>query len=128
MEYVLEDLNYAIEHISTISEPTRTLITKDVVRAFKTRVCLYEASFRKYHTQYGKEGTANTWFEEVVKTADEITGYSLIEGATAYRDLFLQKTPNSNETILAVALDANLQVFSSRNRRTISPITGTALP
>jgi hypothetical protein len=29
---------------------------------------------------------------------------------------------------LAVALDANLQVFSSRNRRTISPITGTALP
>lgn len=124
MEYVLEDLNYAIEHISTISEPTRTLITKDVVRAFKTRVCLYEASFRKYHTQYGKEGTANTWFEEVVKTADEIKGYSLIEGANAYRNLFLQKTPNSNETILAVTLDANLQVFSSRNRRTISPTYG----
>jgi len=124
MEYVLEDLNYAIQHISETSEPSRTLITKDVARAFKTRVALYEASFRKYHTQYGKQGTANEWFEEVVKTTNEITGYSLVEGESAYRDLFLQKTPNATETILAVTLDANLQVFSSRNRRVISPTYG----
>lgn len=124
MEHVLDDLNFAIENISVTSEPSRTLITKDVARAFKTRVCLYEASFRKYHTQYGKEGTANMWFEEVVKTANEIKGYSLSEGPNAYRELFLQKTPNMEETILAVTLDANLQVFSSRNRRVISPTYG----
>lgn len=124
MEHVLEDLNYAIANIPTTSEPSRTLITKDVARAFKTRVALYEASFRKYHTQYGQQGTANRWFEEVVSTANEIQGYSLVEGFNAYRDLFLQKTPNSNETILAVTLDANLQVFSSRNRRTVSPTYG----
>lgn len=124
MEHVLEDLNYAIANISTTAEPSRTLITKDVARAFKTRVALYEASFRKYHTRYGQQGTANRWFEEVVSTANEIQGYSLVEGSNAYRDLFLQKTPNSNETILAVTLDANLQVFSSRNRRTISPTYG----
>lgn len=124
MEHVLEDLNFAIEHIADKSEPTRTLITKDVARAFKTRVCLYEASFRKYHTQFGKEGTANTWFEEVVSTANQIQGYTLVEGPTAYRDLFLQKTPNASEVILAVTLDADLQVFSSRNRRVISPTYG----
>ena len=124
MDKVLEDLNYAIANISDKSEPSRTLITKDVARAFKTRVALYEASFRKYHTDYGKQGTANQWFEEVVKTADEITGYSLVEGTSAYRDLFLQKSPNTTEVILAVTLDADLQVFSSRNRRVISPTYG----
>ncbi|WP_352421855.1 RagB/SusD family nutrient uptake outer membrane protein [Proteiniphilum sp.] len=124
MERVLEDLNYAIEHITTITDPSCTKITKDVARAFKTRVCLYEASFRKYHTQYGQQGTANRWFEEVVKTADEIRGFSLHQGDNAYRNLFLQQSPYASETILAVTLDANLQVFSSRNRRTISPTYG----
>lgn len=124
MEKVLEDLNYAIENISDVSEPSRTLITKDVARAFKTRVALYEGSFRKYHTEHGQQGTANRWFEEVVSTANQIQGYSLVEGPGAYRDLFLQKTPNSSEVILAVTLDANLQVFSSRNRRVISPTYG----
>lgn len=124
MERVLEDLNYAIEHITTTSDPSCTKITKDVARALKTRVCLYEASFRKYHTQYGQQGTANRWFEEVVKTADEIRGFSLHQGDNAYRNLFLQQSPYASETILAVTLDANLQVFSSRNRRTISPTYG----
>jgi hypothetical protein len=124
MDKVLEDLNYAIANISVNSEPSRTLITKDVARAFKTRVALYEASFRKYHTDYGKQGTANQWYEEVVRTADEIKGYTLVEGPNAYRDLFLQKSPNANEVILAVTLDADLQVFSSRNRRMISPTYG----
>lgn len=124
MDKVLEDLNYAIANISVNSEPSRTLITKDVARAFKTRVALYEASFRKYHTDYGKQGTANQWYEEVVRAADEIKGYTLVEGPNAYRDLFLQKSPNANEVILAVTLDADLQVFSSRNRRMISPTYG----
>ncbi|MDR1724616.1 MAG: RagB/SusD family nutrient uptake outer membrane protein [Tannerella sp.] len=121
MEKVLADLNYAIEHITTTSDPTCTLITKNVVRAFKTRLCLYEASLRKYHTSYGKQGTANTWFQEVVKTANEITGFSLHQGANAYRDMFLQKAPYTDETILCVALDAALSTYSSRNRKTISP-------
>jgi hypothetical protein len=124
MEHVLEDLNKAIAMISDKSEPSRTKITKDVARAFKTRVCLYEASFRKYHTQYNQQGSANRWFEEVVKSANEIQGYSLVQGPNAYRELFIQKVPNPDEVILAVTLDANLQVFSSRNRRTISPTYG----
>ena len=124
MDKVLEDLNYAIENISTVSDPSCTLITKNVARAFKTRVCLYEASLRKYHTAYGKQGTANAWFEEVVKTAGQITGFTLHQGANAYRDMFLQKAPYADETILCVALDAALQTYSSRNRKTISPTYG----
>lgn len=127
MDKVLEDLNFAIENITLTSDNSSTRIIKNVARAYKTRIALYEASFRKYHTDYGMQGTANKWYEEVVKTADEINGFTLHRGGNAersYRELFITKTPFSDETILAVALDASLQVFSSANRRFISPTYG----
>jgi hypothetical protein len=124
MEHVLADLNYAIEHITLTNDPSCTLITQNVARAYKTRVCLYEASFRKYHVNYGKQATANTWYQEVVSTANAMTGFSLHQGATAYRDLFLQTKPYTDETILCVALSEQLLIFSSRNSRTLSATTG----
>jgi len=125
MEHVLADLNFAINNITMTTDPSCTRITINAARAFKTRVCLYEASFRKYHTDYGKQGTANTWYQEVVSTANAISGFSLRQGTNAYRNLFLQKAPFTDETILCVAMDASLQLYSSRNRKTISPTYGS---
>ncbi|WP_026968801.1 RagB/SusD family nutrient uptake outer membrane protein [Algoriphagus terrigena] len=127
MDNVLEDLNFAIENITLTSDATSTRITKNVARAYKTRIALYEASFRKYHVEYGMQGSANAWYEEVVKTADEIRGFTIHKTALrerSYRELFITKAPFADETILAVALDASLQVFSSANRRFISPTYG----
>ncbi len=128
MDKVLEDLNYAIENIALTSDQSCTRVTQNVARAYKTRICLYEASLRKYHTAYNMQGTANTWYQEVVNAANDIgTAFKLHENATknrSYRELFITKTPYADETILAVALDANLQVFSSANRRFISPTYG----
>jgi hypothetical protein len=124
MEHILDDLNYAIANISLTADASRTLITKNVARAYKTRICLYEASLRKYHTSYNKQATANEWFREVVTTANEITGFSLHQGTSAYRDLFIQKNPFADETILCVALSAELKIYSSINRSTISPTYG----
>ncbi len=127
MDKVLADLDYAIGNITLKSDPSCTRITQNVARAYKTRICLYEASLRKYYTGYNMQGTANTWYQEVLNAANGITGFSLHEGATndrSYRELFITKNPYSDETILAVALDASLQVFSSANRRFISPTYG----
>ncbi|MRG45297.1 RagB/SusD family nutrient uptake outer membrane protein [Chitinophaga sp. SYP-B3965] len=124
MDKVLADLNYAIENITLANDASRTLITKNVARAYKTRICLFEASFRKYHKN---DATANTWYGEVVKEANAITGFTLHAGAAAdrgYRELFIAKSPYTDETILSVALSSNLQVFSSANRRFISPTYG----
>lgn len=121
MNNILDDLNFAISNISTTTDSYSTRITKNVVRAFKTRVCLYEASYRKYHTEYNMQSSADEWYKRVIETANEIKGFSLHQGDNAYRELFLQKNPIATETILAVTLDADLQVFSSRNRKTISP-------
>lgn len=127
MDKVLEDLNYAIENITLTADPSCTRITKNVARAYKTRICLFEASFRKYHTEYNQQGTAAAWYEEVVNEANAINGFSLHEGATpdrGYRELFIAKSAFTDETILSVALSSNLQVFSSANRRFISPTYG----
>lgn len=127
MDKVLADLNYAIENITLASDPSCTRITKNVARAYKTRICLFEASFRKYHTNYNKQATADAWYEEVVKEANAITGFILHPGATpdrGYRELFIAKSAFTDETILSVGLSSNLQVFSSANRRFISPTYG----
>lgn len=127
MDKVLEDLDFAIENITLTSDATSTRITKNVARAYKTRIALFEASYRKYHTEYGMQGTANQWYEEVVNAANEIQGFTLHHAGQldrSYREMFLAKTPYADETILAVALDASLQVFSSANRRFISPTYG----
>ncbi|RAV27763.1 RagB/SusD family nutrient uptake outer membrane protein [Sinomicrobium soli] len=127
MENVLEDLNYAIENITLTTDPSCTRITRNVARAYKTRICLYEASFRKYHTGYGQQGTAGVWYQEVIDEANNINGFTLHEAADkerSYREIFITPAPFADETILAVALDPSLQVFSSANRRFISPTYG----
>lgn len=127
MDKVLADLNYAIENITLTADPSCTRITKNVARAYKTRICLYEASLRKYHTSYNMQGTANAWFQNVVSAANDISGFILHKGATddrSYRELFITRNPYADETILAVALNVSLQVFSSANRRFISPTYG----
>ncbi|AZI19470.1 RagB/SusD family nutrient uptake outer membrane protein [Chryseobacterium taklimakanense] len=126
MDKILEDLNFAAENITLKSDPSSTRITKNVVLAYKTRICLYEASWRKYHDEYGQQGSAAKWYQEVVAAADKITGHTLHQSAPerSYRELFITKTPYTDETILAVTMDANLQVFSSANRRFISPTYG----
>lgn len=127
MDHVLADLDYAIANIELESDPTSTRVTKNVALAYKTRICLFEASLRKYHTDYDKQSTANEWFQHVVDAANAIDGFTLHHAADetrSYRELFITRMPYADETILAVTLDAGLQVFSSANRRFISPTYG----
>ncbi|WP_207425097.1 RagB/SusD family nutrient uptake outer membrane protein [Pedobacter sp. SYSU D00535] len=127
MDKVLADLDFAIENISLTADPSCTRITKNVARAYKTRICLYEASFRKYHTSYNQQSAAARWYNEVVQAANNISGFSLHQAASpdrSYRELFIARTPYADETILVVVLSANLQVYSSANRRFISPTYG----
>src|SRR5690606_4936809 len=90
MDHVLADLNYAIANITLTSDPSCTRITQNVARAYKTRICLFEASFRKYHTRYEMQSTADAWFQHVVDAANAITGFTLHQAAAtdrSYREL-----------------------------------------
>ncbi|MBR1996746.1 MAG: RagB/SusD family nutrient uptake outer membrane protein [Paludibacteraceae bacterium] len=49
MDNVLEDLNYAVENMGTKNAESRTAYNIYVAQAMKSRVCLYEGTYAKYH-------------------------------------------------------------------------------
>ena len=79
MHQVLEDLNFACENLSSDTKYDG-VVNKWVALAFKARVCLYEGTFRKYHSVNPSTNVAwNNKYEksadflqECVKAADEL--------------------------------------------------------
>ena len=121
MDSVLADLNYACANITTTADNSRSLITKNVAFAFKSRVCLFEGTFRKYHPEYSLEGTANTWLNEAVTASETVMqngGFSLnLAGGPdkSYRQLFTSQVPVASEVMLAAVVDPALSVFNDAN-------------
>lgn len=119
MNEVLKDLDYAIAHITALSDPTRTRMTKTVAQSIKSRICLFEGTFRKYHEGLGLKSTADFWLEEAATAAQAVMDaqqYSLVSSSTetSYRDLFIQQGVN-NETILNIAYSVELGVYHDAN-------------
>jgi starch-binding outer membrane protein, SusD/RagB family len=117
MDSVLADLDYATANIRTVTDNTRSLITKYIAYAFKSRVCLFEGTFRKYHGIDGSE----RWLNEAVDAANVVmteSGFSISEAGGAgksYRQLFTSKTPVGSEVMLAALCDPTLSVFNDAN-------------
>jgi len=119
MDSVLSDLDYAIEHLNSKNDPTKTRITKTVAQAIKSRICLFEGTYRKYHEELNLQNTANLWLEEAEKSAKSVMDsktFSLVSNNTesSYRNLFIQQGTNS-EVILNIAYSTELGVFHDAN-------------
>lgn len=120
MDSVLADLNYACTNISRISDNSRSLITKYVALGFKSRVCLYEGTYRKYHDEAGLTGSSEQWLRESADAAQKVMtegGFALNTsgGDLAYRNLFISTAPVATEVMLAAVTDANLSVYNDAN-------------
>lgn len=121
MDKVLEDLDFACEHITRTSDGTGSLVTKWVAYALKSRICLFEGSFRKYHTELGLADTANKWFQEAVNAAETVmaeSGHSLYTGAGtdgSMRAIFISDTPITSEVMLASCCDVTLGKLGDAN-------------
>ncbi len=121
MDSVLADLNYATANLRTTSDNSRSQITKAVVQGLKSRVCLFEGTFRKYHTSYNLQSTANGWLTEAANAASEVIksgAFSLNEAGgndASYRQLFISNTPVTNEIMLSNVMDLTLNVLHDAN-------------
>jgi hypothetical protein len=121
MDSVLADLDFACKNLRAAKDNSASQITKWVALAFKSRVCLFEGTFRKYHTELGLTATANKWLTEAANAADELIAaknYSLHNSASAtasYRDLFRSETPFADETILSAVNNKSLRIFNDAN-------------
>ena len=123
---IKEDLDFAIANISTKRDPSGSTITSTVAAALKSRVCLWEGTFRKYHGL----SDADKWLQEAVSASQFVmdAGYSIYTGAgvdKSYRQLFLSKTPVSEEVLYAITFDGTLGVVHSGNRRWTSVTLGS---
>jgi hypothetical protein len=115
MDSVLADLDFACQNITATDDKTRSQITRYVAYAFKSRVCLFEGTFRKYHTEYNLQSSAEKWLTEAANAAQTVmtqSGYTLntANGITnSYRQLFIAEPgPVSNEVMLAFICSKDL--------------------
>jgi len=122
MDSVLADLNFACANINATKDGTASQVTKWTALAFKSRVCLYEGTFRKYHTELGLDGTATQWLSDAVDAAQQVMDggqykihVNTSNAAASYRDLFINSTPSSDEIILSYVCNASQQIFNDAN-------------
>ncbi len=121
MDSVLADIDYAIQNISTDRESSRTMITKDVSLALKSRICLFEGTYRKYHSELNLGGSSNKWLKEGVKASEKIIEdgvYNVYKGAGvahSYKEIFTSDRPISSSVILADVFSTELGVQHDAN-------------
>jgi hypothetical protein len=132
MDSVMADLNFAIENING-NDASRTRVTRDVALAFKSRVGLYEGTFRKYHTDLGLDPTAEAWLTEAANASRVLMDekkYSVYTGAgtdLSYRQLFTNVSPVSSEIIFGRAWDVGLGLLHAANWHYTSSTYGVQL-
>jgi hypothetical protein len=110
MDTVLADLNFAVNNIDQINNKIE--FSKDMANAMKAEICLFEASYAKYHQN--DEARANKFFNEVVNACQEIMSSNRYSVCSDYRSLY-----NSVFTADAsrgfVALSDNPEVIFIKN-------------
>ena len=121
MDSVLADINYAIGHMALTTDATSSQITKWVAYGLKSRICLFEGTFRKYQTSYNLQSTAATWLQNAASAAKAVmdsSGYALnTSGGTnlAYRNLFISTSPVTTEVMLSIVSSTSLAVMNDAN-------------
>lgn len=119
MDKMLEDLTFAAQNCSKETKfvSTSTQINKWTALAFKSRVCLFEGSYRKYHTDLDLASTASKFLEEAYTSAEELmnTGpfglYSTGAVETDYRALFTSQNVITKEIIFANVFNTTFNRF-----------------
>ena len=135
MQNIIADLDFAIAHLS--SEKSTVRITKWTALALKSRVCLYEGTFRKYHAgdvfvaSLPSDAKPYTWYlEQAVNAANSFintSGYTIYSNSTYalnYRYLFSTNNATGEEDILVRHYDANFNSTHSSGANFNTPSLG----
>ena len=119
MDSVLQDINYACQYIRGGKEE---LVSRYAALALKSRICLFEGTYRKYHAvnpstnqPWQEADGARKYLQACVDASEELMKsgeYSLVntgKPATDYRSLFQSEKLNTTEIIMAREYSADLQ-------------------
>ena len=126
MDKVLEDLTFACENCYDSGDwLTGARINRYIALAYKSRVCLFEGTYRKYHTVDPSTGKvwedasgSEKFLKEAAAAAFELMEsgvYSLVNNpsqvATQYRELFTTEKLNRQEVIWGREMSEALTTF-----------------
>ena len=124
--HIIDDLDYAINNITVVGvTPNSNTVNKWVAALLKSRICLFEASWRKYHANdeldFARTGCTQYSAADLYKLAADAaqlvmekgpyklyTGKAYANGRGAYRDLFTQDNTVTSEVLLSITCDLNL--------------------
>ena len=100
MEKVMEDIDFAIANLPEKQDVYH--VTRWTARALKSRIALFEGTFRKYH---GIDGYEKYLQECITASEPFLNGPYIIytTGSTPYQDLFTSQNAIGTEIILARA-------------------------
>ena len=118
MQNILSDIDFAIENLP--SDKRINEVTKWTALALKSRICLYEGTFRKYHTEFNLPDY-KSYLELSIEASEEImsqSGYSIFSTGNPnsdYLNLFASHDAIQSEVILARDYDDPLQVYHNLN-------------
>lgn len=123
MDSILSDINYAIINLRNTKDSKR--ITKWTALALKSRIFLFEGTFRKYHGLGNYEKMLD---ESISASLDLIqnSGYSIFTSSPnrAYHEMFIANDAITAEIILAREFDLAVPFTHSVNFRTNSSSYG----
>lgn len=117
MDSVLADINFAVKHINAVKSTSSSTISKWTALALKSRICLYEGTYRKYHIELNLSETANFWLENAAEAAKELidsqlyTIHNTHNPTNDYRTVFISQSPCTDEVILARIYDDGMKVY-----------------
>ncbi len=115
MDSVLADLNFAVTHIRNTKDQTSSTVTRQVALAFKSRVALFEGTFRKYHPDLNLSSSAAQWLREAADAAKQVMDegqyrvYNTGDPTSDYRSLFTSENPVADEIMWAVVYNNGLR-------------------
>jgi len=130
MDSVLNDIDFAIAHLGTGKNVAE--VTKWTALALKSRWCLFEGTFRKYHhmdEEFKQLDDGSRFLQLAADAALSLISagvYTTYKSSPdiAYRDLFASLAPIPDEIILSRQFSSSLQVFHNVNYYTTAPSFG----
>lgn len=127
VDSILVDLDYAIENLKTKEKAESFRLNRSIALAFKSRVCLYEGTWEKYHanTVFGVKGSDGTKYLQLAAeaagkliTEAKYSVYKTGKKSEDYHNLFNQVDYSGNsEVMLWKKYDKDLGVTHNLSMR-----------
>lgn len=118
---IIEDLDRAILNLNTVKSSDR--VNRWTALALKSRVCLFEGTYRKYRNLAGADALLTLAYQSAQRVMVEgsYALYSTGNPTKDYRDLFASDNIKETEVMLARRYDKTLNVPNSVNYYFTSP-------